>query len=152
MVAAHSTLAPCSRALSKHATACSISPRLDETRLAAKSGTRLKVLCAVGQYQRRIHKPSGRLRWYLPHERNPHLRCLCSGHCERLAFCHALRVTYSSLVSSDGNRSCTFFARGPRAWVARRAPHSPLDANCARGRGSLAVRPVGNFWRNPHRY
>ena len=88
-------------------------------RAARQSGNRLKVRCAVGQYQRAIQHTSGIFRKYVPCRANPHPPSGCSEQRSKLAAFYPSCAAYSSRVNSIANRSCTL--RGPSRYQRRRA-------------------------------
>ena len=82
---AFSMLSPAATLASTMATTCSTSSRLPGSRLARQSGSRLNVVCPVGQYQREICVPGGSTRGYVPCRAKPQPPRGCSGQQSKLA-------------------------------------------------------------------
>ena len=88
-------------------TTASTSARVPGRRAARQSGSRLKVLCPSGQYQRAMRVPGGERRSEVPWRANPQPPSGGSGQRARFASCQAFWLTYSSPVRSHSKRSCT---------------------------------------------
>lgn len=103
---------------SRKATTCSTCASVPPKRDARQSGRRLKVTWQVRQYQRATSAPSG-LRAYGVCRCNTHPPWGRRGQQSSLASSHPCLLMYSSLDSSEANRSCT------APWPVRRQPCGP---------------------------